>query len=131
MLVLVSLIPLYVFIPEIVAGRELLVPDVPLDHLVPLRPAWALVYGALYLYLILLPVLVVRAEEHINRTVLAYLTVWLAAYACFLTFPPSPRDLLRWSGRVLVPGACGFSMGQTRHITASPLSTSRTLSYRR
>jgi membrane-associated phospholipid phosphatase len=48
MVVLVSLVPLYVFIPELVRGRRLYVPAVVWDRLIPVVPAWALVYGALY-----------------------------------------------------------------------------------
>jgi membrane-associated phospholipid phosphatase len=92
MVVLVLLVPFYIFIAELLPGRKLHVPEVGLDHLLPLRPTWALVYGSLYLFLILLPVLVVRHEEHIRRTVRAYLLVWIAAYVCFLAYPTvAPR----------------------------------------
>lgn len=96
MVVLVSLVPLYVFIPTLLAGRELYAPELFLDRLVPLRPSWALIYGALYLFLILLPVVAVRQEEHIRRTVAAYLTVWITAYVCFLLLPtraPRPAEV--------------------------------------
>lgn len=92
MVALVSLVPVYVFIPELVRGRALHAPALVLDRLLPLRPGWALVYGSLYLFLILLPVLVVTGAEHARRTVRAYLLVWLAAYACFFACPTvSPR----------------------------------------
>jgi len=87
MVVLVSLVPFYIFIAELVSDRTLHSPELALDRAVPLRPAWALVYGSLYLFLILLPVFVVRQEEQIRRTVLAYLTVWITAYVCFLMYP--------------------------------------------
>src|SRR3954463_6988539 len=77
MVVLVSLVPFYIFIGELARERTLHVPELPFDRLVPLQPTWALVYGPLYLFLILLPVFVVRQEEQIRRTVLAYLTVWM------------------------------------------------------
>jgi membrane-associated phospholipid phosphatase len=65
---------------------------VALDGAIPLQPAWALVYGALYVFLIVLPVLVVREPQHIRRTVWAYLSVWLTAYVCFLLYPTvAPR----------------------------------------
>ena len=79
------------------AGRTLHVPELALDRSVPLEPAWALVYGALYLFLILLPVLVIRQEEQIRRTVRAYLLVWLTAYVCFLLYPtlaPRPAEVI-------------------------------------
>ena len=39
------------------------------------QTAWALVYGALYLFLILLPVFVLQDRDLIDRTVRAYLSV--------------------------------------------------------
>lgn len=87
MVVLVSLVPFYIFIGELAQERTLHVPELALDRVVPLQAAWALVYGPLYLFLILLPVFVVRQEEQIRRTVFAYLTVWMVAYVCFLLYP--------------------------------------------
>src|SRR5687767_11786422 len=75
MVVLFLLPPVYLFIPELTAGGTLNVPALPLDDRIPLQPAWVLVYGSLYLFLILLPIFVVREEGHIRRTVFAYLTV--------------------------------------------------------
>src|SRR5262245_8514872 len=83
MVVLVSLVPFYIFIAELVRERTLHVPELALDRLVPLQPGWALVYGSLYLFLILLPVFVIRQKEQIRRTVFAYLMVWIVAYVCF------------------------------------------------
>ncbi len=92
MVLLVSLVPLYLFIPNWAFTSELYAPELVLDRILPLQPVWALVYGALYLFLILLPILVVRQEEQIRRTVYAYLAVWLTAYACFLVYPTiAPR----------------------------------------
>ena len=92
MVVLVLLVPFYIVIAELMQGRTLHVPELALDRALPLQPAWALVYGSLYLFSILLPVLVVRQEEHIRRTVRAYLMVWIAAYICFLMYPTvAPR----------------------------------------
>lgn len=94
MVILVLLVPVYLFIPDLTPGDTFHAPALALDRLLPLRPVWALIYGALYAFLILLPVLVVRQEEQIRRTVYAYLTVWLAAYACFLLYPTvAPRPL--------------------------------------
>ena len=74
------------------AGGTLHVPALALDRILPLQPGWALVYGALYLFLIILPVFVVRQEGHIRRTVRAYVNVWSIAYVCFLVYPTSaPR----------------------------------------
>ena len=87
MVALVSLVPFYIFLAELMPDRRLHVPELALDRAWPLRPAWALVYGALYLFLIVLPVFLVREEEHLRRTVRAYLMVWMTAYVCFLVYP--------------------------------------------
>lgn len=95
MVILVSLVPLYLFIPDFAIG-PVHAPGVALDRLVPLRPAWVLIYASLYGFLILLPVLVVRQEDQIRRTVRAYLTVWLTAYTFFILYPtvaPRPDEV--------------------------------------
>ena len=92
MVVLVLLVPVYLFIPDLTPGRSLHVPAVALDWRIPQVAGWVLAYGAAYLFLILLPVFVVRQEELIRRTVWAYLTVWIAAYVCFYFYPTvAPR----------------------------------------
>jgi membrane-associated phospholipid phosphatase len=92
MVVLVSLVPLYIFIADLARNKPVHVPELAWDRLVPLQPVWSLVYGALYIFLILLPVFVVRQDAHIGRTVFAYLTVWIAAYVCFVLYPTvAPR----------------------------------------
>jgi membrane-associated phospholipid phosphatase len=92
MAALASLVLLYIFIAELVQERTLHAPELAFDRVVPLQPAWALVYGTLYLFLILLPLFVVRQEALIRRTLLAYLTVWSVAYAFFLLYPTgAPR----------------------------------------
>ena len=90
MVLLVSLVPFYL----VIAGRAgpVNTPALAVDRLLPLAPAWALVYGALYVMLIVLPVLVVQQEDLIRRTVWAYLTVWTVAYIGFLLYPTvAPR----------------------------------------
>lgn len=92
MILLVSLVPFYLVIAGRARGSAVHAPDLALDHLLPLTPTWALVYGALYLFLIVLPVFVVQQEEMIRRTVWAYITVWSVAYTCFLLYPTvAPR----------------------------------------
>lgn len=92
MVVLVSLVPVYLVIARAVADRTLHAPALALDGVLPLTPVWALVYGAVYLFLIVLPVFLIRQPEHIRRTVYAYLTVWLLAYVSFLVYPTvAPR----------------------------------------
>ncbi|MEO8189539.1 MAG: hypothetical protein ABI682_04290 [Acidobacteriota bacterium] len=69
MVALVLLVPLYIFLAQLMPGRTLHLPELALDRVVPLQPTWALVYGSLYLFLIVLPVFVVRQEDQIRRTV--------------------------------------------------------------
>ena len=97
MVALVALVPLYIFIPHLPFPRTPHAPAIALDRVIPLQPVWALIYGALYLFLILLPIFVVRQEEHIRRTVYAYLTIWLTAYVFFVFYPtiaPRPEEVM-------------------------------------
>jgi membrane-associated phospholipid phosphatase len=130
MVVLVSLVPCYIFIAELMPGRMLHVPELPLDRVVPLQPAWALVYGSLYLFLIILPIFVVRQEEHIRRTVLAYLMVWIAAYICFLVYPtvaPRPASVVGqgfavWGLRFLYSADPPYNCFPSLHVAHSFVS---------
>lgn len=97
MVALLSLVPLYIAIAHLVTRRPLHAPELSLDRAFPVVPAWALVYGALYLFLIVLPVFVVRQDELLRHTVFAYLSVWIAAYAVFLAYPtvaPRPTEVM-------------------------------------
>jgi membrane-associated phospholipid phosphatase len=96
MVLLVALVPLYIFIPALWPPDARYVPELALDRTIPLVPAWALVYGALYAFLILLPIFVVREAEHIRRTVFAYLFIWITAYVFFFVVYPTeaPRPAL-------------------------------------
>jgi membrane-associated phospholipid phosphatase len=87
MVFLVSLVPLYLVIAARARAGAAHAPALALDRLFPLVPAWALVYGALYAFLIVLPVVVIRQDELIRRAVRAYLTVWIVSYVCFLVYP--------------------------------------------
>jgi membrane-associated phospholipid phosphatase len=87
MVVLMVLVPIYLFIAELAQEGTPHVLALALDRVLPLQPMWALVYGPLYLFLIVLPVLVVREYEQIRRTMFAYLAVWSLAYVCFLLYP--------------------------------------------
>lgn len=96
MVVFVGMIPAYVFIGRPTPGRRQHVPAIALDGIIPLMPIWSLIYGALYVFLIMLPLFVVREEGHLRRTVRAYLFVWITAYLCFLAYPtiaPRPESL--------------------------------------
>jgi len=130
MVVLVSLVPCYIFIAELMPGRALYVPELPLDRVVPLQPAWAFVYGSLYLFLIILPIFVVRQEDHIRRTVLAYLMVWIAAYVCFLAYPtvaPRPANVVGdgfvvWGLRCLYSADPPYNCFPSLHVAHSFVS---------
>ena len=130
MIVLVALVPFYVFIPRLMPGQTLHMPELALDRVVPLQPAWALVYGALYLFLIILPVLVVRQEEHIRRTVSAYLMVWITAYVCFMVYPtvaPRPTTVIGegfgvWSLRFLYSADPPYNCFPSLHVAHSFVS---------
>jgi membrane-associated phospholipid phosphatase len=130
MVALVSLVPLYIFIGEMMPERTLHAPGLALDRAVPLRPAWALVYGSLYLFLILLPVFVVRQEQQIRRTVLAYLMVWITAYICFLAYPtraPRPVQVIGdgfavWGLRFLYSADPPYNCFPSLHVAHSFVS---------
>jgi membrane-associated phospholipid phosphatase len=127
---LVALVPLYVFIAAEIPGRAVHVPALPVDRAVPLQPAWAIVYGALYLFLILLPVFVVRQDELLRRTVLAYLAVWVAAYVSFMAYPtvaPRPAQLAGegfgvWGLRILYDADPPFNCFPSLHVAHSFVS---------
>ena len=89
MVLLVSLVPLYIFIPAIWPPDTRYLPSLPLDRALPLLPSWSLIYGALYLFLILLPIFTIRDQELIVRTVNAYLLIWITAYIFFFVLYPT------------------------------------------
>ena len=96
MLLLMSMVPLYIVIAVQIEAGPLHRPAVALDAAIPVWPVWAIIYGALYLWLILLPVFVVREEAHVRRTFWTYLAVWITAYIVFLAYPtaaPRPRGV--------------------------------------
>ena len=93
---LVSLVPLYFGIGATTLGRPLHTPEVALDRAVPLQPAWMLVYGSLYVF-VLLPLLVVRQGQLFRRAMQAYLMVLTIAYIGFVAYPtvgPRPAEAL-------------------------------------
>lgn len=89
MVVLFALVPFYILIPAFLPPRTRHVPELALDRVLPLVPSWAIVYGALYLFLILLPLFIVRQDELIRRTVYAYLLIWITAYVFFFAVYPT------------------------------------------
>lgn len=130
MVLLVSLVPFYIFIATLMPGRALHVPELALDRVVPLQPTWALVYGSLYLFVLALPVFVVRQEEQIRRTVLAYLMVWIAAYVFFFVYPtraPRPAEVIGegfavWGLRLLYSMDPPYNCFPSLHVAHSFVS---------
>lgn len=129
MAVLALLVPLYFVIGEVLTPeRTLHVPELSLDRLVP-QPGWSLIYGSLYVF-VLLPAFVVHQQEHIRRTVLAYLMVWIAAFACFLAYPtvaPRPatvvgEDFFAWVIRFIYACDPPYNCFPSLHVAQSFLS---------
>ena len=89
---LVSLAPMYIVIAIFTRERATVQPLLWLDELVPVEPAWMLVYGSLYVFILILPLLVVRDRPLIQRAMRAYLLVMGLSYVVFLLYPTSaPR----------------------------------------
>lgn len=130
MVILIALVPFYIFIPELVPAAKRYVPELALDRAFPLVPAWALVYGALYAFLILLPIFVVRQEDHIRRTVYSYLFIWITAYFFFVLFPtvaPRPRTVdgegfAAWGLRLLYSSDPPYNCFPSLHVAHSFVS---------
>jgi membrane-associated phospholipid phosphatase len=105
-------------------------PALAVDPMIPLQPSWALIYGALYLFLIVLPVFVVRQEEQIQRTVFAYLSIWLTSYVFFLAYPTAaPRPprvtgdgFLVWGLRTLYSADPPYNCFPSLHVAHSFVS---------
>jgi membrane-associated phospholipid phosphatase len=92
----VSLAPLYFVVAILTRDRTTYAPELALDRALSLQPAWMLVYGSLYVFVVLLPVLVVRERELFRRALKAYLFVMTVAYVGFLLYPtaaPRPEEV--------------------------------------
>jgi membrane-associated phospholipid phosphatase len=130
MVLLVGMVPFYIFIAARVKQGPVHVPEIALDRLLPVVPAWALVYGALYMFLIVLPVFAVRDQEHLRRTVAAYLLCWVTAYIVFLTWPtvaPRPKALegdgfAVWALRALYSSDPPYNCFPSLHVAHSFVS---------
>ncbi len=130
MVALVLVVPLYIFIADVIPQHAPHVPALPLDHLVPLEPVWTLLYAALYLFVIMLPVFVVRQEEQIRRTVRAYLFIWITAFAVFLAYPTMASRPLKvigegfavWSLRLLYSLDPPYNCFPSLHVAHSFVS---------
>ncbi|MBC7852307.1 MAG: phosphatase PAP2 family protein [Pirellulaceae bacterium] len=90
---LMVLVPCYLVIAAMTRGRTLHMPELALDRMIPVQPAWVPVYLS-YFLVPFLPMLIMRQEELIRRTFLAWLSVWVVGYACFLVYPTTlPRPV--------------------------------------
>jgi membrane-associated phospholipid phosphatase len=130
MVTLVALVPFYLVIAGKAGAGAVYAPVLPLDRLLPLVPAWALVYGALYGFLILLPILVIQQQELIRRTVWAYLAIWCSAYIVFLLYPtiaPRPEvvpeeGFAAWGLRILYDADPPYNCFPSLHVAHSFVS---------
>jgi len=130
MVALMALVPVYLFIARDAAAGLVHRPEIWLDRALTLEPVWALVYGALYLFLIVLPVFVVREREHIRRTFLAYLAVWITAYVIFMVYPtvaPRPDKVIgkgfaKWGLRFLYEADPPYNCFPSLHVAHSFVS---------
>lgn len=105
---LVSLAPLYFAIGELTRGRSIHAPEIALDRLWPLEPEWMIVYGSLYVFIVVLPLMVVRQPALRRRAMQAFLMVMVVSYVGFLLYPtaaPRPAHVV----------GDGFSAWSLRH----------------
>jgi membrane-associated phospholipid phosphatase len=80
------LVPGYLVIGAYTRGSSLHMPALALDRDWPVQPWWTLIYGSLY-FAMFLPLLVLRHEEHIRRTLWAFILVWIVGSAGWLYYP--------------------------------------------
>jgi membrane-associated phospholipid phosphatase len=90
---LVSMAPMYFVIATLTRERAVLFrPELRVDGLIPVTPAWMFVYGSLYVFVVVLPLLIVRDRALIRRAMQAYLLVMVLSYSIFLVYPTTaPR----------------------------------------
>jgi membrane-associated phospholipid phosphatase len=126
----VSLLPLYFVIAILTRDRPAHLPALPLDRALPVQPEWMLVYGSLYLFMIVLPLLVVRDPALFRRALQAYLAVMIVAYAGFALYPttlPRPTDVpgqgfAAWSLRLLYTLDPPYNCFPSLHVAYSFVS---------
>ena len=81
------LVPGYVAVAQLTSARAHPAPRVSLDSLFSLIPGWLLVYAALYLFLIILPIFVLTERTLIRRAVWCYLSIWSVSLTVFAIYP--------------------------------------------
>ena len=86
MVLLFAIIPFYLVIGAAVSGGPVHIPELAIDRAIPVVPAWSPVYASLFLAAIL-PVMVVHQQEHLDRTIRAFLWMWVIALVCFFFYP--------------------------------------------
>ena len=96
----VALAPMYFVIGFGLRGLPAHSPMLGLDRAWPLQPAWMLVYGSLYIFVVILPLVVIRDRQLGERTLRAYIAVMVVAYAGFLVYPTAapPHPAIAASG---------------------------------
>lgn len=123
----VSFAPLYFFIAQFARTHQAHVPELALDRAIAVAPEWMLVYASLYVFIIPLPVLVVRQQDLFRRGLQGYLTVMLFAYVCFLSYPtvaPRPGTVqgdgfAAWSLRLLYDMDPPYNCFPSLHVAYS------------
>ena len=123
MVVLFAIIPLYLVIGLMVSNATLHAPELAVDRMVTAQPAWSLVYLSLFVAA-LLPVFVLHQQELVKRTILAFVMVWLVAYACFLAYPtigPRPEHVegegfLAWCLREIYSADAPYNCFPSLHV---------------
>ena len=93
---IVTLAPLYFVIGALTRGRPTYVPEIALDRAFGVQPEWVFVYGSLYLFVIFLPLVVVRQPDLFRQAMKAFLMVMLVSYAGFWVYPtlaPRPAEV--------------------------------------
>lgn len=77
-------VPGYIAIIAYVRGRSLHLPALALDRVLPVQPIWTVVYVSLY-FAVFLPMVVLRHEEHIRRTLWALVMIWIVESVSWLS----------------------------------------------
>jgi len=84
---------MYFVLAILMEDRTFHVPEVALDKAVSLQPTWMLVYGSLYVFM-LLPFYLVREDNLFRRMLLSYIMVLVVSYIGFLVYPTvGPRPV--------------------------------------
>ena len=118
------LVPVYVVIGAYVRGWTLHMPVLGLDRVLPVQPAWTLVYGSLYLA-VFLPMVVIHHEEHLRRTLWAFAMVWIVgsiSWLCFPTILPRPPSaaigggFYAWTLRIAYSGDAPYNCFPSLHV---------------